>query len=700
MKEEEVLRIRAEGVEAAIKSSDREIRVEVPDIEGVGKAFGRTYRLSQIEEFESDFNNDDRRKLIDQAVLALDNLYVHKDLKWTRHAVDAGCSLRALRRVSDTLSDREFHARVSEIFKSLRDIHTVYTLPEPYRRLIAFLPFTISLCKESNEGAERFIVTRLMPGFAPEHMRPGVEILTWNGLPMIKAVREAGRRESAANDAALLALGVRLMTVRWLGTSPLPPTEWVTLGYRDLEGVNREMRLHWKLLKIEDDSELILPIQTVWMLETSGDGSESRQALDQGRMVEREMTVGMFGKKPRQELEDPESKLAEFVCAVPPPPGLEPFFSAAIYKTKVDGKEIEFGRLRIRHFHTPNSRMLIRGFKKMLEQMPPDYLLIDIRANPGGQIDCAEICVQFLTPRRVKPLPFQFLATPFCERLVTNDGGVPDDELKDWTTRVSESVANGQQYSREMPMTDPALFDAMGAKQTYFGTVGLLTDAITYSSGDIFAAHFADLEIGPIIGVDKTTGGGGANMVFLREVAGLAPKSLGLDALPHDARIHFAFRRFRRMGLEPGELIEEVGVTSDEIVPLNAEDAMTSDRAFCHRCAEILVARKRTSIDVVCNRDAKEAVFEVTLDPPESDLPVYLFILINGRPRDMLSFEDGRATFNVPRPPEGQTEVEIRAHVLKSQNSRWLRDEPLAVYTEVVPGIDADQGSSADGVET
>ena len=48
--------------------------------------------------------------------------------------------------------------------------------------------------------------------------------------------------------------------------------------------------------------------------------------------------------------------------------------------------------------------------------------------------------------------------------------------------------------------------------QTYHGPVVLVTDARCYSATDIFAAGFADHEIGPILGVDDNTGAGGANV--------------------------------------------------------------------------------------------------------------------------------------------------------------------------------------------
>lgn len=665
------------------------IEVEVPLLDDAAWSFGKVHLMDALKGFESAFDANDRKALIDQAILSLDNFYVHRDLKWAKHAVDAGCALRSLRRTCDRLGDAQFHQRVSAILKSLRDIHTVYILPEPYRRLVAFLPFTMAVCRdgEGDAAPERFLATRLLPGFLPKHFTVGCEILTWNGLPIGTAVREAGERECAANDAAQVALGVRLMTIRWLGTSTFPPANWVTLGYLDAAKRYREMRLSWRLLELRQDSDLILPIQAVWKLEDETASPQATQAaLDQRSLVEEGTVQQMFEsvasvmKAAAPTRTRPLAKRTDVIV----PRGASPYFSAEAWRTTIDGQEVDFGHLHIHSFHAPSPEEFVDKFRKLLLKMPPDFLLLDVRSNPGGDLNAAECIVQFLTPREVEPLPFQFRATRTLERFVSNDGGVPQADNGPWVDRVADSVANGQQYSRPGPLTERKWANHFG--QEYYGTVGLLFDAITYSSGDIFTAQFADLEVGPLLGVDPRTGGGGGNMVFHGTVAGLAPEALGVRALPKGARLHFAIRRCLRNGRESGELIEEVGIPAEHVLPVSSDDLLTGDRDLMHRAAGHLHAARRRRFEASIELSGAQARITVLTDPQPADKPLSLFVHLDGRPDRTVKTENGRAEILIDRVNYEQ-ELRISVYELRSYSYMLLKREPLAVYTRRIPKL-------------
>lgn len=692
------------------------ISVDVPLLSDTAESFGEVFLLQDLHRHTSAFKIADRKALIDQAILSLDEFYVHKDLKWARHAVDAGCALRSLRRICDRLDDLTFHTRVGAALKSLRDIHTVYVLPEPYRSFVAFLPFTLAACRDGDDAPERFLVTKLLPGFEPGHFQPGCEILTWNGMPIGVAVREAGEKECAANDAALVALGVRLMTIRWLGTSAPPPEEWVTLGYLDADKTYREMRLSWRVLKLAQTSNLMLPIQAVWQLEqdhirpVTENSREpvTHQALDQRSLVEEGTVAQMFVSAadlqsfPEQarRLAVLDTVLATHIAAPGTLSGDTPpsqHFSAEVYRTKVGDEVLHFGHLRIHGFNTDNVGAFVGEFRTLLHRLreiAPDYLLVDVRSNPGGDLNAAECIVQLLTPREVVPLPFQFRATRILERFVSNDGDTPQADNGEWVSRVSESVANGQQYSRSGPMTNARSANQIG--QEYYGTVGLIFDAITYSSGDIFAAQFADLKIGPVIGVDPCTGGGGGNMVFHGNVAELAPKALGLQRLPHDARLHFAIRRCRRNGAAAAELIEEAGIPAEHYLPISSDDLMLGDRDLLHRAAQILHEKRRrrfhaeieisdTQVRVTVTTDAENIAHTAA----DESKPLTLFISLDGRQQDSVETCEGKAVLTFSR-TESDQRLRISVYELENWSFHWLKKEPLAVYTRTIPKLGAD----------
>ena len=92
---------------------------------------------------------EERRLIVGQALVLLGQNYVHLPLKTAMHAVSPVQRLRVLRlpleRQTQATMPPEwlFHAEVSEIFHSVRDLHTNYLLPEPLAGKAAFLPFLV-----------------------------------------------------------------------------------------------------------------------------------------------------------------------------------------------------------------------------------------------------------------------------------------------------------------------------------------------------------------------------------------------------------------------------------------------------------------------------------------------------------------------------------------------------------------------------
>ncbi|MFG1613796.1 hypothetical protein ACGFI3_13605 [Nonomuraea wenchangensis] len=130
----------------------------------------------------------DRRALVAQALVLIEQNYVHLPLKVAMHAVNPVQRLRllALRlgRQGEASMDPEwrFHAELSQIFHSVRDLHTNYLLPEPFAGRIAYLPYQV---EEYYEGQERhYVVARVVAGFAAQGFGPGVRVTHWNGVPI------------------------------------------------------------------------------------------------------------------------------------------------------------------------------------------------------------------------------------------------------------------------------------------------------------------------------------------------------------------------------------------------------------------------------------------------------------------------------------------------------------------------------------
>ncbi len=74
--------------------------------------------------------------IVDQAILLIDQFYAHLPFKRARYAADPVQRLRLLHARLDLLTDLEFHDRMLKVFLQLRDAHTFYGLPTPYRGAI------------------------------------------------------------------------------------------------------------------------------------------------------------------------------------------------------------------------------------------------------------------------------------------------------------------------------------------------------------------------------------------------------------------------------------------------------------------------------------------------------------------------------------------------------------------------------------
>ena len=188
-----------------------------------------------------------RAVVVEQAILLLEGFYVHLPLKCAMYAVDP---LRRLRLLQQQLeqrhslavrNDRHFQREMMQIFASLCDQHTVYNLPQPYDEYHAWLPFKVEACYV--RGRRKYLVTRVIDGF--RQLRKGSEILSWNGVPIERALEAAERQTMGGNAAARHALALFNLTVRPLRCLPPPDEEWVAVGYRTPQGQKHEVWIRW-----------------------------------------------------------------------------------------------------------------------------------------------------------------------------------------------------------------------------------------------------------------------------------------------------------------------------------------------------------------------------------------------------------------------------------------------------------------------
>jgi len=580
-------------------------------------------------------SRQERLRIVEQALVLMEMNYVHLPMKRAIHAIDPIQQLKLLRfqlaewnvALESTI---DFHRRMLSIFGSTRDLHTLYLLPEPFRDCTAYLPFLIEQYFE--RGTERFIVTRtavskegaltVSEDGRQARFEPGVEVLAWNGVPIVRAIEINGESQAGSNPDARFARGLDNLTIRPLN-STLPPDEaWVDIVFRAKNGAIASHRSYWLVHTTSDTGK------------SSTSSSKKRTALDVKRTRILEVKKELYPRDGSVTL----GSIKDVLYAL---------------KKTVNGQTL--GYIRIFSFDVDDAWRFRRTFANLItkEGFPQDGLILDVRGNPGGNIRAAESLLQLLTPNTIEPESFEFLNTPLNFQICKS---APDDwDLKRWVPSIGDSVLTGATYSAGFPLTLGALCNGIG--QVYYGPVVLITDALSYSATDIFAAGFQDNEVGSVLGTGGNTGAGGANFWSLDDLLRAQKKdpTSPFKKLPKGAEIIVAMRRSVRVGLRAGSPLEEFGVLPDVLHLMTKRDLLDGNVDLLSRAARLIRQRPsfQLSVNPVSGEGASRIVVSAASKVPSSKAGrgiARLDIYVNGRPVLSIDAENGTV------PP---TEVEI-----------------------------------------
>ncbi|MFI0454303.1 S41 family peptidase [Actinomadura sp. 6N118] len=570
---------------------------------------------------------DDRRLIVRQALLILEQNYALLPFKAARYGINPVQRLRLMQarlgRPGDQEPEWRFHAELVDIFNSLRDLHTRYVLPRPFSDAVARLPF---LLKEFTEdGRRRYLVGRRIanePELPHDTFRFGVEITHWNGVPIERAVERHAERFPGANPEARHARAVERFTVRSLGFGPPPDEDWVTVRYLH-DGQPQSVNLIWDVSSIVPESADL------------GGQLETPLAYD---------VEGMRIARTRTRLFAPEFLAAE-ESGEPVDPGPEgvtvsPEMATVFEARRVTAGGRVFGHLRIRSFSLPPSGIegFVREFIRLLGELPQDGLVVDIRGNPGGAIVASELCLQALTAKAIEPEPAQFTATLLNLRICR-----ANDIMASWLPSMEQALETGAPYSAAIPFTPAELLAQV--PQSYFGPIVLLTDARCYSAADIFAAGFQDNRIGLVLGVDGNTGAGGGNVWRTANLLGSLPAAddFPFRPLPGGADLSFVIRRLLRVGPNAGTPLEDYGVIPDERHVTTRKDITNSDADLMTTAATLLGKGVPRRLDAELSEVNSELTVTFgVLGIDRAD------VIVDGRPRVTVDLGGNPAPVPVP----------------------------------------------------
>ncbi len=558
-----------------------------------------TEELSGFLRTSSGLTLRDRRTIVDQAMTLLQENYVHLPLKRAMHAVDPIQRLRLLARRLDEQTDLAmdpevaFHAEVGDIFNSLRDLHTGYRRPAPYSSRVAWLPLLVEEYREGDPPSSRYIVTKVVASAGPADFVAGVEITHWNGMAIDQAIARNGERQAGSNQDARHARGLNALTIRPLAGSLPPDEEWVTLTYVPTAPLGtagaarptpREYTQPWLVFQPGEagrfsPADLVVEATAVGLDDRTDDIQHVRKVLFAPRVADAEAAA----KGQVVPMELARSLAGDDVLASRLPGVLK---ARIVQPTGARPADPAYGYIRIYTFSVAEAGTFIDEFMRLVEALPVDGLILDVRGNGGGLIFAAEELLQVLSPRTIEPERAQFITTPLNLAICRNhrvSTGLAGLALEPWIESMRAAVETGATFSQGFPITPPDRCNAIG--QRYFGPAVLITDPLCYSATDMFAAGFQDHQIGPVIGAGGRTGAGGANvwthgllsqLVAPDNVADPGPSPY--KRLPRGSDMRVAVRRMVRVGINQGDILEDIGVEPDVPYAMTRRDVLEGNQ--------------------------------------------------------------------------------------------------------------------------
>lgn len=514
--------------------------------------------------------NEEKLAVVEQALLLMSSFYVHLAAKRALYAIDPIGALHNLRSEIGFAHDqdkdavglrkeKEFHDRLTAIFVALRDRHTNYYLPQPFRRTLAFLPFLLEPAREAT--GTLYLVTKIAdPIFEDDvfTLEGGrrLEVTHWNGMPIERAVARSGDLGAGANRSARIARGLFRMTFRWLGLTTGPDEEWVDLTFT-VAGESHVKRFHWWAVQRParaDDGGIAPPGRQVYARAVDAEGEWIRMVKER-----------LYGNRSSTKRSS-WKKVAD---------------GRASYRVR-SRNSTAYGHLRIFTFNHPSPAKFVSEIREILETAPAAGLVIDIRGNPGGSMIAAEALLPLFSPVPVEGQGLQFINSAAAIALARK---------VDSSARFELSL--GQAEATAAPfITSPFLewprrsSRSWQSDQVYQGPVVVIVDANSYSAAEVFAAGMKDNDLATIVGVDAQTGGGGANVWEADLIRRRCGQPELLRKLAHGAGFDVALRRTTRVGDLAGLPVEDMGVVvaKADQRPFTAEDVL-ADNGDLFTCA-------------------------------------------------------------------------------------------------------------------
>ncbi|MBC7427605.1 MAG: immune inhibitor A, partial [Bacteriovorax sp.] len=367
-------------------------------------------------------------------------------------------------------------------------------------------------------------------------------------------------------DSALMQ-GIFDMYYRNLGGSLAPEENTVKLKFKKANGSVLKITVPW-IVKYADSCVNLSPAAEKNKT-ASKKASKLSEATDVQMFKERkqffkEMRKNFlsFFKKKSFVLADPSIETADLST-------LTPTGHPDLAWKNILWKGQKIGYLQLSSFDAPKGvKAAVDEVKRVLEEKFTDTsaVVVDLRANYGGQIVFAEEMAALFNPRPVRVLPFYIRANDLTLALYDSD--------MTWKDLILPYAATNTVVGPGSVTTESEL---LAISQVYFGKVVLLTNSECFSSCDLFSAAMKDNNHATIYGTDRSTMGGGANVWPLQSMQEIFQAAHMPVTLPQGISTRITGRHAHR--LSTGALIEDAGVSTDIMVNETDADVVDPDHS-------------------------------------------------------------------------------------------------------------------------
>jgi hypothetical protein len=512
--------------------------------------FGQDLDMRPLKVARSDlklkpYTAAEKKLLAEQALLFIENLYVHRELKIKDFGIgiDPVPALKALVAQAESIPDEELHSRLQQIFLNLRDNHTNYSAPLPLACSYVISPLMFTDATENGKEVILFDrVVRLFQKIPGDHTKAKKldQLVSVDGIAIDKYMEKVRADGAGANKDAGTVFGLMTMAIRNLASLPIPEKDTIKYTLKGEDGKTYDIESPYYAIVNESSC--------VESAKKEADGVRIGETKDMEHPTVRLYRKYVAPEMPRKFDDDPLEEIAKFID-IDTPAGKLTVVQLFTFMPEQASVESLIHRMRTE---------LIK------RQDASNGLIVDVRNNGGGAIKLSEEMLQLFTPSAIQPTEVRLLPNKLNLNMFLKSNGEQENA---WTSDIRKGIASHTPYTTPRVLTTP--HEANRSGQVWFKPVVVLTNGSCYSACDLFAAGMQDHGAATIIGTHAATGAGGANVMEYRSFRAVFGENVidnPFKKLPGGQSMRVSWRQTVRVGKHAGELIEDAGIKPDIVV--------------------------------------------------------------------------------------------------------------------------------------